>query len=252
MQKPWISILDLSAYSYSRFPEGHQLAVLRSFLDGSGKSSDPQCKFLTLVGVTAPPVVWPAFEVKWQTILDRHGVKVFHAQEESCRDNSTLVGELLHTFEACREFGMRTVGVSVDLTAHRSLSVWLPNPGHICAKFCINDLLEHASSISCLFDRGEEFLKEVNPLWEVDGGPEWPELARVHELAAVRQVDFPGLQAADLLAWHINRSLNRSDHEIEFALTANRTPGTFRLFDVTALYAMKLPPPIITRPGVKP
>jgi hypothetical protein len=215
------------------------LVVLESYFDGSGKSDNPDCYFLTLTGYAAPPVVWPAFEVLWETILQRHHLACFHTQVESCRSNPILVAELLDAIGLSHGFGMTTVGVTLDLKAHRRLfsEYVLPKPGRICAEFCINTLLEQADSISCFFDRKEEFLKEVNPLWEADGVPDWPQLANVKELAPVRQVDFPGIQAADLLAWHVNRNLTRSDYGLDLAVIDSRASGKFKMFGEEELRA---------------
>ena len=233
-----ISICGLSAYN--SFPEGHQLVILKSYFDGSGKSADRQCRFLTLVGYAAPPTVWPAFEAKWEDLLKKYHVKSFHTNEEQCCGNPLLVAELLDAIEKARHFGMRTVGAILDLEAHRKLSLEypLPAPGRICAEHCINELLQQADSISCFFDRGEEFFKEVNRYWERDDITEpWPQLLRVHELGQVRQGDFPGIQAADLLAWHVNRSLTKSDYDLDLALIDARAPGMFKPFDEEALGA---------------
>ena len=221
------------------------MVVLKSFFDGSGKSADRHCGFLTLVGYAAPHVVWPAFEAKWESVLARHGETSIHLNEQRYRDMPVLVGELLESIELASHFGMRTVAATVNLGAYRRLSEIYLSPGRICVEFCINELLRQADSLSCFFDRGEEFYKEVNRLWNSDQGsdaPEWPELAKVSELGQVRdQRNVPGIQAADLLAWHINRSLTKSDHGVELALAANRTPGVFKLFDVAALFALKKP-----------
>jgi hypothetical protein len=67
----------------------------------------------------------------------------------------------------------------------------------------------------------------------------WPELRRVRELGQVRdQKDYPGIQAADLLAWYTNRALTKSAYRIELALFANRTaPAGCKVFDKDALAA---------------
>jgi hypothetical protein len=78
-----------------------------------------------------------------------------------------------------------------------------------------------APSISCFFDRNEEFFSEAVTRWENDSA-EWPQLANVKELGLVRSCDFPGVQAADWLGWYINRSLTKADHDIDLRLLLNR------------------------------
>lgn len=238
MPKRWISICELSAYN--SFLEGHQLIVLKSYFDGSGKSADPQCRFLTLVGYVAPPAVWPPFEAKWRAILKKYRVEYLHANEERLRGNPLLVAEQLEAIDAARHGGMRTVGAILDLEAHRTLSLEfaLPASGRICAEYCLNELLRQANSVCCFFDQGEEFYKEVNPYWERKEAPDWcPHLQRVRELAQVNQAKFPGIQAADLFAWHVNRTLTRADYDLEYALIAARAPAEFKAFDDEALRA---------------
>ncbi|MEO7144572.1 MAG: DUF3800 domain-containing protein [Bryobacteraceae bacterium] len=188
------------------------MTVLKAYFDGSGKSDDPSNRFLTLVGYAAEPYVWRDFEAKWIGVLEKHHVDCRHMKEDQYRENPVLLGSLLNAIQEASEFGMRTASCTVALEDHRRLSKegQLPRAGRICAEFCINELLAHATSMSCFFDRGEEFLKEVKPSWEKDSPDEWPELARIDELGQVRnQKDCPGVQAADWLAWYINRSLTR-------------------------------------------
>jgi hypothetical protein len=215
------------------------LVVLKGFFDGSGKPDDPECDFLTLAGYAAPPGVWPAFELRWQSILEKHGEQRTHMNDRRYREKPVLIAELLETIDLAGHFGMRSAAVTVDLTAYRSLSGMRHSPGRICVQFCIDELLKHAGSISCFFDRGEEFFKEVSREWEHEKpGAEWRQLAKVRELAVLRGLDVPGIQAADLLAWYANRAVTKSVQDLELALAENRAPGVFKLFDVTALYEL--------------
>ena len=215
------------------------MAVLTGFFDGSGKSDDPFCGLLTLAGYAAPPAVWPAFEARWEEILRKHGEQRIHMKEPRYREKPVLIAELLDTIDRASHLGMRSVAATVDLTAYRKLSGQRHSPGRICVQFCIGELPEHADSISCFFDRGEEFFKEVNSQWEREKPyAEWPQLAKVRKLGLVPGRDVPGVQAADLLAWYANRAATKSDQDPELALAENRTPGVFKLFDVAELYAL--------------
>jgi hypothetical protein len=196
------------------------LAVLVAYFDGSGKSHDPSTPFLTLVGYAAEAAVWPAFEVAWIKILTDHNVDFLHFKEPKVRENPLLLGLLLETIAKAGVFGMHSVSCSVAVSEYRKLGD-AASPGRVCAEWCINQLLSQASSLSCFFDRGEEFFKEVNNPWENDS-QEWPELSKVSELGLVRSRDFPGIQAADWLGWYINRSLTKFDHDIDLRLLVNR------------------------------
>lgn len=213
----WISVSELSAYS--SFPKGHLLAVLTAYFDGCGKSHDPSTPFLTLVGYAAEAIVWPGFEAAWAKALADHKVDCLHFKDPAIRENPLLVGVLLETIECGGRFGMHSVSCSVNLAEHRKVST--ERPGRVCAEGCINTLLSEAPSMSCFFDRNEEFFEEVKNPWENES-ERWPQLANITELGLVRSRDFPGVQAADWLGWYINRALTRRDYDVDLALLENR------------------------------
>ena len=208
----------MSAYNSSAMR--HPLGAV-AYFDGSGKSHDPSSQFLTLVGYAADAAVWPAFEVAWLKILSDHQIDGLHFNEPELRENPVLLGLLLETIEKAGAFGMHSVSCSVALAEYRK-SGEARLPGRVCAEWCINELLSQAPSISCFFDHGEEFFREVYAPWENDS-PEWPELSKVRKLALVRSRDFPGVQAADWLGWYINRSLTKADHDVDLSLLLSRS-----------------------------
>jgi hypothetical protein len=106
---------------YKLLPGGHELTTLESYYDGRGTSASRQSGFLTLAGYAAPPFVWPAFEVKWQSILEKHGAQYFHANQERHRDEPVLVAELMDTLEIASHFGMTAVSVTVEMEAYGRL-----------------------------------------------------------------------------------------------------------------------------------
>jgi hypothetical protein len=213
----WISVCALSAYN--SFPDGHLLAVLTAYFDGSGKSHDPSTRFLTLVGYAAEAVCWPSFEAAWVKALSDHHVDQLHFKDSALRENPLLIGVLLETIECSSKFGMRSVSCTVNLAEHRKVSS--ERPGRVCAEWCVNQLLSGVPSMSCFFDRGEEFFEEVKTPWENES-EKWPELSKVKEVGLVRSRDFPGIQAADWMGWYINRALNKADYDIDLALLERR------------------------------
>ena len=55
--------------------------VLQMYLDSSGKSDDPQCRFLTLAGVLAEEPVWNEWAERWRKVLGEYGVEYSHMKE---------------------------------------------------------------------------------------------------------------------------------------------------------------------------
>ena len=55
--------------------------VLQIYLDGSGKSDDSHCRFLTLVGVLAEEPVWNEWAERWRKVLREYGVEYSHMKE---------------------------------------------------------------------------------------------------------------------------------------------------------------------------
>ncbi|MSQ16464.1 MAG: hypothetical protein EXR54_02690 [Dehalococcoidia bacterium] len=69
-------IARFSAFNYRRFLI---LAVaIKAYCDGSGKSDDPACQYLTLAGCIATPEAWETFEKRWHDALARNDCDYLH------------------------------------------------------------------------------------------------------------------------------------------------------------------------------
>jgi hypothetical protein len=56
--------------------------MLRAYLDESGDSSDPVCRFVGMGGLVAPSENWESFTIQWQAALDKFiGGAPFHMKE---------------------------------------------------------------------------------------------------------------------------------------------------------------------------
>ena len=148
------------------------MIAMKAYFKGSGKSAHARCRLLTLAAYAGPPNTWLAVEPEWVRILDKHHERYFDAKRKRCRDKPFLVGELLDILEKARAFGMIAIDVTVDLDAHRELSGShaLPTPGRICAEYWIHELLAEAGSLSCFFDKAEEFSEELTRYWRSEIG----------------------------------------------------------------------------------
>ncbi len=118
----------------TRFLVCYCSSVLQMFFDGSGKSEDPNCRFLTLAGVLAEEPVWSEWSEKWKKILDEYGVEYCHMKELFQKDKGQFQGwgherkrkfvlALLQSLNYAERMKMICTSPTIDLTAYRRLAV---------------------------------------------------------------------------------------------------------------------------------
>jgi hypothetical protein len=73
--------------------------------------------------------------------------------------------------------------------------------------------LGRSGTIALYFDRNEPFEHQIRRVWEKRKGKHPGPLQFVSQIGSVCQEKVYGVQAADLLAWHINRSHTHDDPE---------------------------------------
>ena len=55
---------------------------LTAYIDESGDSNDPKCRYFGMAGLCAPEDKWSAFDEKWNAILSEHcGGHWFHMKD---------------------------------------------------------------------------------------------------------------------------------------------------------------------------
>jgi hypothetical protein len=100
------------------------LVVFKAYLDESGIHGDS--KVCVMAAYLAPEKEWARFIPKWQGVLDRHGINVFHAKE--CKNNrgefakfrgkrdekNAFVSELLSTVGTRKRIVPLFAGVMLD------------------------------------------------------------------------------------------------------------------------------------------
>jgi hypothetical protein len=190
------------------------------FFDGSGKSEDPQCRFLTLAGVLAVEPVWKEWSEKWKRILDEYGVEYCHMKELFLKDKGPFqawnherkrkfVLALLQSLNYAERMKMICTSLTIDLTAYRRLAVRkdIKPPEAVCLDFCISHLFAHPEfgneTAEVFFDSSESFEKHLQYNWtRYKSDPSsW-----ASDLRIVRPPkNALPVQAADLLAWAANR-----------------------------------------------
>ncbi|MGD0922917.1 MAG: DUF3800 domain-containing protein [Terriglobia bacterium] len=219
--------------------EGDLLIALRAYLDSSRKP-EYEHGYLTLAAVAGNDEMWAEFETGWKKILDEHKPKAdyVHMREivrliegfdpkrgwdlKSAFDVATqCVGYMSHLDK--KRF--RMFYCSVDLAAWRKLraeTYQIPEPVDMCNQFCSETVLgwylhyypglidPHNDTVKYFFDRHECFENPFKEKWNAEKNlaeetGAWSIWKMIDEVASVEMKTTPGIQAADIIAWGMNR-----------------------------------------------
>jgi Protein of unknown function (DUF3800) len=243
--------------------------ALKAYYDGSGKSDNLACKFVTLAGFSASQETWDVLEPEWKRLVKSHGANYFHASEAWALHEefdqikgwdstkvSRLANELLQLIANFRRYDdpSRTdlLGFSctVNLADHRELaqhhSGAIKDPASMCVDWCAGLQFSRNPSPSpgyllLYFDRTEEFLHKVKRVWDQRASrrPDWAQY-----IASIAPIDdmrlSPALQLADFLAWSTNRKYNSGEEQ--YHSTFMLTSAVFhKYYDKESLCAMMEP-----------
>jgi len=213
------------------------LIALRAYFDSSGKLED---NWITLAAVAADEKMWSELEAAWGEILDGHTPKgqyihmrevyrlqkAFDKQQGWTHDNAFgLVNKCLVYMSHLDKKRFRMFYCSIDLNAWRKLrneTYQMPDPVEMCNLFCAEtvlgwylqyypDLLNpETDRVKYFFDRDEYFYRPFYEKWqrERDAAEQrqgWSVWKIIEEVSTVEMQKTPGIQAADIVAWAINR-----------------------------------------------
>jgi hypothetical protein len=214
------------------------LIAIRTYLDSSGKLVD---NYMTLAAFAGPDEIWAEFEGKWDDILHNHvpRAEYMHMKELNLlmkgfdwklgwnlKNTWELLFKCLMYMQNLDKQRFRMFYCAIDLEAWRKLKAetyQLPDPIELCNKFCSEmvmrwylvrypDVLDHTSpSIHYFFDKDEAFKEPFEDKWNKETAQmdatkgDWSIWSMVKEVASVDMKGVPGVQAADILAWSINR-----------------------------------------------
>lgn len=197
--------------------------MLSVYLDGSGKT-DGRYSALTLAGVAVSEMVRAAFEASWQDALRRLGLPWWHTTDARRRWKSEpkaffkAVEALFQALEPFRDQRLWAYSATVVLDdyARARREMTLRAPEALCVDGSVGSLGykdEKDLPIVLYFDQGEEFRKHIQRVWEAARARkrEWryrrPRgwVWQVERIASADSRESCGLQAADLLAWLVNR-----------------------------------------------
>ncbi len=214
--------------------------ALRVHLDSSGKSCD---EFMTLAGFAAPDELWEDFENKWDEILKAHTPRAgyVHMKEINALTKGFdqrlgwsqpkafgLAASCLAYMSRLDKERFRMFYCTVDICAWHKLKgegYVIPEPIELCNEFAVFGIqlwyafkfpLESAiidlktDGEHYIFDRNEEFFLPFRAKWnsekdkfETSGAlSPW---VLIEDVTEGESKKIPGIQAADILAWSVNR-----------------------------------------------
>lgn len=221
------------------------MVALRAYLDSSRKLND---NYITLAAVAANEDMWQEFEVVWREILDGHTPKgqYVHMSEvyrlEKAFDKQLgwtheiafgLVNKCLGYMSQLDKKRFRMFYCTVEVRAWQKLraeTYQMPDPIELCNKFCAETVLGWyllhypdvinlaADSVNYFFDRNEDFYQPFLDKWnrELNLAEATGETSIWHvisEVAPAIMQRTPGIQAADIIAWGINRETFATEGE---------------------------------------
>ena len=201
--------------------------TIQAYLDGSESDN-----LLTLVGMAATALTWERFGERWAEVLQKHSVSVAHMREHR---EPLFIDDLEVVL---RDFGDQEdafcAASSVILPFHKAVSKGIrtidiagsarnfPKPSELCAYDCLNYLCWHyrTEQLDLLFDRNEPFFAKLYKPWNLGSGRTvgHPHLARVRKMEQGSPESHRPLQAADFVAWHVNRFWTKGDQPNSWTL----------------------------------
>ncbi|HWM93575.1 MAG TPA: DUF3800 domain-containing protein [Thermoanaerobaculia bacterium] len=214
--------------------------ILKGYYDGSGNEED---RFLSLAGFVASIEVWERFERCWLETLQAapHPCPHFHTYDAHQRikvfDGWTQqeVRSLLHSllnncvFPATIEpladiYSAPFFGVycSIDKEEFERACVEIPSlrakgRAAVCAEFITDTALKRLpqkGGLQLYFDSNEKFKGKIETEWnkakKKPAGKRGP-LEMISQITSADMKTTPGIQAADILAWHVNRWQTNND-----------------------------------------
>jgi hypothetical protein len=214
----------------------HVLIAFESFFDGSG--SEKNAPFLTLAGMAADDSMWSEFNKGWNDILQSndppavymHMHEAMPLKEEFDQRKGwtnkkiyNLCYKLLKIMSEMDKTRFRQFLCTIDMDAYRKLEsegLKMDSPVEICSK-CPETVLSWyvtkypgvIQNLHFFFDQGEPFKDVFEKTWIANkanvlgshGADIFWGLLKTVTTADMR--DHPALQAADMLAWSVNRDL---------------------------------------------
>jgi Protein of unknown function (DUF3800) len=253
--------------------------MFRAYFDESGIHGES--KILVMACYLAPAKEWERFVPRWQAVLDKYDISVFHANHcngnkgifRRFRDNQTernqFVVELLATISDRPRIIPFAAGVefkSYDELFKPALS---PNPEHpyyIAMKTLLSMVgiylqdmrrLPSTEKAACIFERQSEFSSRAISAFNFGlSDKDWSVSGRFDSITFGSPEECIPLQAADALAYDTYRELSRLQYHPERrvrpsyeVLTRNTCFGSPMLWDEATMKAFMKKPSAFTPRG---
>lgn len=205
------------------------VGVLKAFIDDSGSGGDSP--WVVLAGYVATAEAWNGFEAAWcQVLADNPRIDCFHASEaESLRGAGQWAGvskderdsKLDRLIAVIQKFELQPISVRMRQSEYeRQIKGGVPpfwdDPYYILLNALIvqfgsliPDRFPDAGQVELVFDNHERHRKRGLRFYNrmADGVQSLSEIINPN-IHYENDEDFPGLQAADLLAWQIRRAFS--------------------------------------------
>ncbi len=205
------------------------MAILKAYLDESGKDNDPQTPVVSVGGLVGSVEAWGAFEDNWQRRLDRWQIPYLHMKEilnrgsgpfERFRDDRALMWEMLRDFvSAISSSDLFRVAHMVIKDHVRQFNV----ENNLCLNCyslalygCILEFSLENSGVPIeivvdKFDKSTQFIQMAKRYCLTDGYYEaelsWVEQSTIIPIGKNESYkDVMPIQAADFIAWELRRS----------------------------------------------
>jgi hypothetical protein len=225
--KEWFGLGELSAHA--NVPRNHLLIVVKSYFDGGNQADSRKYQILTLAALAGTKNAWDKLDPAWQKVMRKHGAPYLHTTDAvslakpfsrnqgwSDEKVNLLISDCATLMEQCKGWGIRPISVSVILRDYKNVLSRIPDlPAVelICAIQCVGLALIfgqahlHDPKAELFFDRSEPFCGHVLDRWNnkkvTRTNDTWKSIVQVGQ---VDSRNVPALQAADLLAWSVNRA----------------------------------------------
>lgn len=219
------------------------MALFKVYIDEGG--TDESSPILTVAGYVAKPSQWKLFSREWTRVLRPTGIKVYHATDAqalrrafsgwSSEEVSALCAELLPIIPRYA----RGVSVSIDMREFKASLARRPDllriissPYNCCFHWFTMSLLQYAHEA-----RSEPrfvFVHETNDAKsQAKEGFDWVKANSAFgngkcliSLSFARKDEFIPLEAADILAFEVNKRLKNPDGKPRRAWLALRADAT--------------------------
>lgn len=207
--------------------------IFKAYYDSSGRIKDPKTQFLTLAGYAGTAECWKDLESKWRGTLIKHnaprssrGFPYFHMREAIVRQRGyrgwseerlrELWRELMNLIGHTDRSTLVGFSATVDVKGFRAATAKLPkmkSPDDLLIDFAFGQALSMLPSaadvIELVFDKDEKFAGRIGAL---RGGSAWWS-KYVSDIREENMHESCGIQAADTLAWMVNRYYSRGNND---------------------------------------